>query len=286
MALDRPVIIDDDGTNTTGTEGDAAWVDDFCDRIDSAIDGADATTRPVNKGGTGAATFTDGGVLVGNGTGAIQATAVGTAGHVLTSNGAGSDPTFQAPAAAVAGADKEVQFNDGGAAGAEAGFEYNKTTNTLTVPNVNVTGLIGSSGQFRCKAYKSAANQSIPDSVFTAVTLDAEAFDVGAMHDNATNNSRITIPSGGDGLYEIVATVTFAANATGTRNISLKKNGTTYFASVQFTGVNITQTNQCIAYASLVAGDYVEVEVFQSSGGALNVNLSESSTSLILVKSW
>ena len=38
---------------------------------------------------------------------------------------------------AVAGSDKQVQFNDGGAFGAEAGFEYDKTTNTLTVAKVN-----------------------------------------------------------------------------------------------------------------------------------------------------
>lgn len=56
------------------------------------------TGLPVAGGGTGAATFTDGGVLIGNTTGAIQATSAGTAGQVLTSNGAGVDPTFQAAA--------------------------------------------------------------------------------------------------------------------------------------------------------------------------------------------
>ena len=39
--------------------------------------------------------------------------------------------------AGAAGSDKEVQFNDGGTAlGAEAGFEYDKTTDTLTVDNI------------------------------------------------------------------------------------------------------------------------------------------------------
>lgn len=51
----------------------------------------------VPNGGTGAGTFTDGGVLIGNGTGAIQVTSAGTSGQVLTSNGAGVDPTFQTP---------------------------------------------------------------------------------------------------------------------------------------------------------------------------------------------
>lgn len=55
------------------------------------------TGLPVAGGGTGAATFTDGGVIIGNGTGALQVTSAGTAGQVLTSNGAGVDPTFQTP---------------------------------------------------------------------------------------------------------------------------------------------------------------------------------------------
>jgi hypothetical protein len=62
----------------------------------SALVLTNATGLPVAGGGTGAATFTDAGVLIGNGTGAIQVTSAGTAGQVLTSNGAGVDPTFQA----------------------------------------------------------------------------------------------------------------------------------------------------------------------------------------------
>lgn len=63
-------------------------------------------TLPVANGGTGATTFTDAGVLIGNTTGAVQVTTAGTAGQVLTSNGAGVDPTFQA----AAGASKVVQI--------------------------------------------------------------------------------------------------------------------------------------------------------------------------------
>lgn len=56
------------------------------------------TLITVAGGGTGATTFTDAGVLIGNGTSAVQVTTAGTAGQVLTSNGAGVDPTFQAAA--------------------------------------------------------------------------------------------------------------------------------------------------------------------------------------------
>ena len=56
------------------------------------------TGLPVAGGGTGAATFTDGGVLVGNGTGAVQVTSAGTAGYPLVSGGAGVDPSFSSNA--------------------------------------------------------------------------------------------------------------------------------------------------------------------------------------------
>lgn len=57
------------------------------------------TDLSVAQGGTGAGTFTANGVLYGNGTSAIGATGTGTSGQVLTSNGSGSAPTFQAVAA-------------------------------------------------------------------------------------------------------------------------------------------------------------------------------------------
>jgi len=60
---------------------------------------ADVTgTAPVANGGTGATTLTSKGILFGNGTTAIGATAVGTSGQVLTSNGTGVSPTFQTAA--------------------------------------------------------------------------------------------------------------------------------------------------------------------------------------------
>lgn len=55
------------------------------------------TDVAVADGGTGAGTFTDGGVLIGNGTSAIQVTSAGSAGQVLTSGGTGVDPTYSYP---------------------------------------------------------------------------------------------------------------------------------------------------------------------------------------------
>jgi hypothetical protein len=95
MAITRTPWTDDDGTGTTGTILNNAEKTALYDQIDAAIDGADATVRTVAKGGTGAATLTPHGVVVGNGTSAVNVTGAGTAGHVLTSGGASADPTYQ-----------------------------------------------------------------------------------------------------------------------------------------------------------------------------------------------
>lgn len=53
-------------------------------------------TVAVSQGGTGATTLTNHGVLLGQATAAVVATTAGTTSHVLTSNGAAADPSFQA----------------------------------------------------------------------------------------------------------------------------------------------------------------------------------------------
>ena len=53
MAISRPTIVDDDLTGTTGTVADAAWVADFCDRIDAQLLGG-CTPREQTTTATGA----------------------------------------------------------------------------------------------------------------------------------------------------------------------------------------------------------------------------------------
>jgi hypothetical protein len=56
------------------------------------------TPVSVANGGTASATLTAHAVLLGEGTSAVGTATIGTSGRVLTDNGAGADPTFQAPA--------------------------------------------------------------------------------------------------------------------------------------------------------------------------------------------
>lgn len=50
---------------------------------------------PVANGGHGVGTLAAHGVIIGNGTSAVNVTSAGTSGQVLTSNGASADPTYQ-----------------------------------------------------------------------------------------------------------------------------------------------------------------------------------------------
>ena len=98
------------GTNVTTNRTAANEITVNLDADISVTSVTASTAISVANGGTGATSFTDAGVLVGNGTGAVQATSAGTSGQVLTSNGAGVDPTFQD---AAGGADVQTFTSSG-----------------------------------------------------------------------------------------------------------------------------------------------------------------------------
>lgn len=129
-----------------------------------------------------------------------------------------------------------------------------------------------SSVQTRCRIRKSAA-QSINNGSFTAVTFNQEDFDVGSMHDNATNNTRITIPANKGGIYLLISTLEFAPNATGGRSIDIFLNGSAQIAYISATGTNHdVQVLVATTIYSLSASDYIETRGYQNSGGALDIN--------------
>src|SRR4029077_5175117 len=95
------------------------------------------TTAVVAGGGTGATTLTSHGVLLGNTTSAITATAAGTTGQVLTGV-TGSDPTFQSPAASSI----SITGNSGGALTGNA-FTFTGGTTGLTFAGAGSTETLG-----------------------------------------------------------------------------------------------------------------------------------------------
>lgn len=95
------VAVADGGTGSSTAAGARTNLSAAASGANSDITSLSGLTTPLSvaQGGTGSATLGDAGVLIGNGTGAVQVTGAGTAGQVFTSNGAGVDPTFQAAAA-------------------------------------------------------------------------------------------------------------------------------------------------------------------------------------------
>jgi len=139
----------------------------------------------------------------------------------------------------------------------------------LVADSTAATGLKwGYTNSISAFLYKAAA-QSIPNATWTAVTFSDEAWDTNSFHSTSTNTSRITIPAGLSGKYEFNARGFFAPNATGIRYISLYLNGVSvrinYFpASANDFHLELTSK------LNLVATDYIELYVYQSSGGNLN----------------
>ncbi len=62
----------------------------------------------------------------------------GTNGYVIQTDGTGNLSFISAGSTGIAGANTQVQFNDGGSFGADANFTYNKGTDTLGVKNLSV----------------------------------------------------------------------------------------------------------------------------------------------------
>jgi hypothetical protein len=115
---------------------------------------------------------------------------------------------------------------------------------------------------------------SIANNVVTALSFNSERYDTDTIHDTVTNNTRMTCRTAG--LYDISASVEWAGpNATGHRSTHIRLNGATFIAGESIPPSSDDVTRQTISTQySLAAGDYVEVIVSQSSGGALNVNAS------------
>lgn len=114
---------------------------------------------------------------------------------------------------------------------------------------------------------------TITSAVVTPLTFNSERYDVGGCHSTVSNTGRLTVPTGKGGVYHIGGCVQFASNGTGERILDIRLNGTTFIARQRDT-VNTATTHTLNVSTDylLAAGDFVELVVFQNTGGALNVD--------------
>jgi hypothetical protein len=113
--------------------------------------------------------------------------------------------------------------------------------------------------------------QTIPESVDTAIQSTAERYDTAGLHENATDNTRLTAPV--TGIYNVTAQVEWQAGASPSEHeLSLKRNDTTTLAitSAVINGGQQTVTTQ----VRLQAGDFVEAIVYHETVPSLNIQAS------------
>ena len=116
-----------------------------------------------------------------------------------------------------------------------------------------------------------STTQAISNNTHTAVTWDTEEFDTDAFHSTATNTSRFTIPAGKGGKYLFNCSVRWDNNGSSDRILEIYKNGTIFAAldvlTGNYPGYMVSRT------LNLVATDYVELYVYQNSGGSRTLEL-------------
>lgn len=114
-------------------------------------------------------------------------------------------------------------------------------------------------------------NQSIPDITDTVVvfdTLNFEVDDTGRITPN-TGTGVVTVNEAG--IYRVTACAEFAFNATGRRILAINAGGAVVAEHDDDTS-GVSAWSSCIStLVKLAAAETIDVRVFQSSGGSLNL---------------
>lgn len=153
-------------------------------------------------------------------------------------------------------------------AGNPTNIYYSKATSPVGFPN------------FYPKARaKRSGNQTISNGSWTKVQFDTETFDTGGNYDNTTNY-RFTAPV--TGYYLVNTLITWGSISGEDHYTKIYKNGTGIITNSihGITGNAYTQTITDIV--PLTATDYVEIFVYQNSGGNENIS-ADSYVSIHLI---
>jgi hypothetical protein len=144
----------------------------------------------------------------------------------------------------------------------EGNMCYLKDTDAVQYYSGSAWTAVGGSSYVGCKLTKSSSQTVSAISTYTALTWNSEIFDTSNFHDNATNNSRITIPTGKAGKYLL----TFSAylSATNVKRIGWYVNGSRTQTDIA-NWSNYAGGTTFSFLANLSAADYVEVFVWNDS---------------------
>lgn len=126
---------------------------------------------------------------------------------------------------------------------------------------------------------------SLTSGTWTSIGMDSSTIDNYNGHSNSTNNSRYTVQVAGK--YVVSGTVAFATNATGDRGAKITKNGAVVQGPYALTSSASTTHGISVATAGFIiacnVGDYLELQGYQNSGGALATQISTDQDSFFSV---
>lgn len=128
------------------------------------------------------------------------------------------------------------------------------------------------------------ANQSITTATFTQLAFNSERYDTDSIHDNVTNNSRLTCQTAGK--YLIIGSIYFAAAAGGSRHLAIRLSTGVDIAYMQLApdaSVNVYRATVAAIW-DMTVGQYVEVRVYQDTGAGLNVLVNDSNSAEFMMQ--
>ena len=138
-------------------------------------------------------------------------------------------------------------------------------------PDALLVAVLGPGSPVGARAYNSGGINHTLTAQWVALALDSERFDTDAMHSLTSNPSRLTCRT--PGLYTLSGHLTFAANATGYRQVCLRLNASTFLAvnATPNLGAAAAVNLSVATLYKLAVGDYVELHGWQNSGGTLTM---------------
>jgi len=123
---------------------------------------------------------------------------------------------------------------------------------------------------------KQSVVQEIPNSTITVLDWGAEDWDTDTMHDNSTNNSRLTVNTAGK--YLVTLNVIWESNNTGARQLLIFQN-TTQICGVIFPNNGAGQDqNQIFMVANAIVTDYFVAKVWHAAGVAIDAGVTLGDT--------
>lgn len=281
-------------------------------------------------GGTNQTTYTTGDLLYASASNTLSKLAAGTATYVLTANGAGTAPSWQAPSVLTLGT-LAVTANGTTCSSSYGVYLCNAAGGDFTITLPTASGVTGrcytvknttptpaSSGactvtvattggqtvdglstinvqnpreclQFvsdgsnwvtigiryplgSTASYYLTSDQTISTSTVTALsgwTVKVNTQQNGANFYTGGSPTRFTFPVGG--TYVVALSVDHQSNAVGTRTARLHLNGSVYANAIGAATAANDTTVPIATNLTVTAGDYLEVNAYQDSGGNLSV---------------